>query len=343
MDDTKRPAVADWFDRRQLRKTGFGFVLALVIIGLIFVGVGWERTLERLRMTAYEWVLVASLSTILCLVTWTKIWQMILEVIDIPVPFRWLVVTYFAGTFANYVTPMGQAGGQPFIAYVLSRDTAASYEQSLAIVITADVIRFVPFLTLAILGLGYLMATSQRVVSTELLAVLMIFLAIVPLGAIFLMWRVRERLREALLRVVAPITRRTSRFSAAAVGDRIDRLYGALELIAAAPRRVLVSLAFGYVGWVLFALPLYFSGLALGTPMSLLLVFAVVPAGVLAGATPLPGGLATIEVTVVALLAVLTTLTRADALAVTTIYRLPSYWLVVAVGGLAALWLVRRV
>ena len=114
-------------------------------------------------------------------------------------------------------------------------------------------------------------------------------------------------------------------------------------MIATDPRALVVAVAFGYVGWVLFAIPLYFSGLALGTPVSVLLVCFLVPVSVIAGSAPLPGGLAAIEGTLVALLTALTALSTADALAVTTIYRLTSYWFVVVFGGLAALWVIRRV
>jgi hypothetical protein len=58
---------------------------------------------------------------------------------------------------------------------------------------------------------------------------------------------------------------------------------------------------------------------------------------------PVPGGLAAIEGTLVALLGTLTALTAGGALAVTTVYRLTSYWFVVALGGAAALWVIARV
>ena len=44
----------------------------------------------------------------------------------------------------------------------------------------------------------------------------------------------------------------------------------------------------------------------------------------------------------VVLLGALTMLSASEALAVTTVYRLTSYWFVVAVGGLAALWVLAR-
>ena len=329
--------------RRTVLKTLLGFAVALSLVALLAVGVGWGRTLERLRTARLEWVLFACVSTVVCLLAWAKTWHAVLGAVGVSVPYGKLVVTFFAATFANYVTPMGQAGGEPFIAYVLSRDTEATYEQSLASVVTSDLIRLLPFFTVGGVGLGYLLFTAPISGPTERFALLLVSLAVTLPLVSAAAWRFRERVLAAVVRALAPIERRTSRVSTASVRDRIDRLYGSIEVIAASPRALLVAVAFGYVGWVFFALPLYLSGLALGTPVSVLLVCFLVPASVIAGSAPLPGGLAAIEGTLVALLTALTALTTVDAFAVTTVYRLASYWFVVAVGGVAALWVIRRV
>lgn len=333
---------SDWLDRERLLKTALGFGVALLLVYLLGAVVGWDRTLARLRTARLEWVALACVSTLLCLLAWGKTWQVVLEAIGIAVPFRKLVVTFFAATFANYVTPMGQAGGEPFIAYVLARDTDATYEQSLASVVTADLLRLLPFFTAGGLGVGYLLFTAQLTGPTEQIAVLLAALAAVLPALVTVGWWYRESVRALLLRAVAPVARRTERLSVASVRDRIDRLYGSLETIADSPRALVVALAFAYVGWILFALPLYFAGVAIGTPLSLLLVCFLVPASVIAGSAPLPGGLAAIEGTLVALITTLAAVSTADALAAVTIYRLASYWLVIAVGGIAGLWVIKR-
>ena len=332
----------DGVTRETVAKTLLGFAVAVVLVYLLGAVVGWDRALERLRAAQAEWIAVACLSTLLCLAAWAKTWQLVLETIGVAVPLRKLVVTFYAATFANYVTPMGQAGGEPFIAYVLARDTAATYEQSLASVVAADLLRLLPFFTAGGIGFGYLLFTAQLRGPTEQFALLLAVLAAALPALAVVGWRFRDRVRDGVLRGLAPVARRTDRLSIASIGDRIDRLYGSLEVIADSPRALLVSLALAYVGWILFALPLYFAGLAIGTPVPLLLVCFLVPASVIAGSAPLPGGLAAIEGTLLALLTALTALSTADALAVVTIYRLASYWLVVALGGVAALWVIRR-
>lgn len=320
-----------------------GFTVALLLVYLLGAAIGWDRTIEQLRTAELYWVGIACLSTVLCLLAWTKTWQVVLGTVGVTVPFRKLVVTFFSATFANYITPMGQAGGEPFIAYILSRDTEADYEQSLASVVTADLLRMLPFFNVGLVGLGYLLLQSQLPEGTEQFAVLLLGLAVALPVAIVLAWRHRGAVQRAVVKLFTPIAARTDRLTVEGVRDRIDRLYESIDLIAESPRDLFVAVVFAYVGWVLFALPLYFSALALGLEISLLLVAFLVPVTVIAGSTPLPGGLAAIEGSLVVLLTALLAFSSDQALAVTTVYRLTSYWFVVGIGGIATFWVLARV
>lgn len=327
----------------KVGKLLIGFALAVVLVYLLGVAIGWEETLQRLRTAEVGWVAVACASSLVCLAVWGKMWQVVLSAAGVSVTYKKVVVTFFAATFANYVTPMGQAGGEPFIAYVLSRDTEASYEQSLASVVITDVLRLFPFFTVAGLGLGYLLFEGQLPEVVETVAVVLVALAVGLPTLMLVGWRHRHPVQRGVLRFLSPVARRTDRLSLESVRERIDRLYESFELIAGSRSAVLVSVVLAYVGWILFALPLYFSGLALDLPVSLLLVFFIVPATVVVSFTPLPGGLGAIEGALVLLLTVLAAFSAGEALAVTTVYRLASYWIVVAVGGVASLWVTARV
>jgi len=329
-------------DRKSIAKLLVGFAVALLLVYLIGAVIGWGSTLERMRAADLWWVALAVVSTLLCLVIWGKMWQVILSAVGVSVTYRRVVVTFFAATFLNYVTPMGQAGGEPFIAYVLSRDTDANYEQSLASVVVTDILRLLPFFTAVGLGLGYLVIQRQLPDALENLAVLLVVLAVTLPTLVVAGWKYRETVKRVVIRVVSPLAKRTEMFAVESVRERIDRLYRYVELIADSRRSVLVSVALAYAGWVLFALPLYFSGLALELPVSLLLVAFIVPVTIVIGFTPLPGGLGAIEGALVVLLTALAAFSAADALAVTTVYRITSYWSVIAVSGVAALWVTAR-
>jgi uncharacterized protein (TIRG00374 family) len=329
--------------RRRTAKLIAGFGVAVVLVYLLGTVIGWEETIERLRSAHLGWVAAACASSLLCLAVWGKMWQVVLEAVGVSVTYRKVVVTFFAASFANYVTPMGQAGGEPLVAYVLSRDTEASYEQSLASVVITDVLRLLPFFTVAGLGLGYLFFERQLPAVVETVAVVLAVLAIGLPTLMVVGWRHRLPVQKAFLRLLSPVARRTERFSVEGARRRIDSLYDSVELVADSRRALIVSVGLAYVGWVLFALPLYFSGLALDLPVSLLLVFFIVPATIVVSFTPLPGGLGAIEGALVLLLTALAALSAGEALAITTVYRLTSYWLVVGVGGIAALWVTARI
>jgi uncharacterized protein (TIRG00374 family) len=330
-------------DRAATLKILVGFAVAGLLVYLLGWVVGWEATIERLARADLRWLAVACLSTAVGLALWGKAWQVVLRELGIGVPYRKLVTTYFAATFANYVTPLGQAGGEPFIAYVLARDTSADYEQSLASVVTADLLNLLPFFNFAAVGLGYLLVRSQLVGAAQNVAIGLAAMAVgVPL-AVVVGWRHRGAVERALLRLAAPVAARTDRFDLEGLRGRIDRFYEAVGQIAGNRRRLAYALLFSYAGWVCFALPLYFAGLTLGVDIGLLLVLFVVPASTVAGMVPTPGGLAAVEGALVALLVGLTALGAADALAVATIYRLASYWFALLVGGVATLVVIYRV
>ena len=334
--------VLGLLDRRTLAKTVAGFAVAGVILYLLAVGIGIEEIRGELADADPLWLAAGCASTAVGLVSWAKAWQVVLGVVGIPVRFRKLVVTYYAATFANYVTPLGQAGGEPFIAYVLARDTDASYEDSLASVVTADLLNLLPFFTFAAVGTGVLLVRTTLPDEVRGVAVALVVFAVgVPAGAAA-GWRVRKRLGRLVVRLVAPVVRRTRFFSVEGVRRRLRELNEAFERIAADPQALTHAMVYSYVGWLFFALPLYFAALTVGEPLGLLLVFFIVPASTLAGLTPSPGGLGGVTAALVALLGVLAGFSSATGYAVATVYRLASYWFAVLVGGLAALWVVAR-
>jgi len=332
------------FTRETLVKTVGGFAVAAAVLYLLGLAAGWGAILEALAGARLRWLAVACLSTFLGLAAWGKAWQVVLGVAGVEESYRRLVVTYFAATFANYVTPLGQAGGEPFIAYVLSRDTEASYQDSLASVVTADLLNLLPFFNFAAVGLAWLLLQASLPSNAETLAQGLVLMAVGVPGVVYVGWRRRDGVEGAVIRLVAPVARRTGRVSVAGVRRRIDEFYAALERIAAEPRALVYALAFAYVGWVLFALPLYFGALTLGygDSVGVLLILFIVPASTLAGLVPTPGGSGAVEGALGVLLVALAGLTEAQAGALAIVYRVASYYFAIAVGGAAALWVLKR-
>jgi uncharacterized protein (TIRG00374 family) len=335
-------AVLDFASRKTLVRIGAGFAIAVILLTLVAVGIGTEDLAAAFADAKLRWLAVGCLSTFVGLLAWGKAWQVVLEVADIEESFRKISVTYFAATFANYVTPLGQAGGEPFIAYVLSRDTEASYEESLASVVTADLLNLLPFFSFAAVGMGWLLWQANLPTAAEPLAMGLLALAIGVPAFTMAGWRFRRRIANVFLRVVAPIARRTPKISLEGIRERLYELGDAFHRIAAEPSALGRALVFSYVGWVFFAAPLFFAGRTVGIPIGPLLVLFIVPASTIAGIVPSPGGLGGVELALTGLLIALVGLSQADAYAVSLVYRLASYWFAIVVGGIAAMYVVAR-
>jgi len=341
VSDTGRD-LFDFVDRRTAVKIFGGFAIALVVLGLIAYGIGIGKIRAELARADPLWLAAGCLSTAVGLVAWAKAWQVVLGVVGYRVPFRKLVVTYYAATFANYVTPLGQAGGEPFIAYVLSRDTEASYEDSLASVVTADLLNLLPFFTFAAIGTVVLVVrTTLSEQIRGVAGILVVFAVGVPVVAV-VGWRSRHRVGSVALRVVAPVARRVRFLSVEGLRERLRELNTAFERIAADRRALAHALVYSFVGWLFFALPLYAAVEAVGREISIFLVFFIVPASTLAGLTPSPGGLAGVEAVLAGLLGTLGGFSFATGLSIAIVYRLASYVFAVLAGGIAALYVVSR-
>jgi uncharacterized protein (TIRG00374 family) len=187
-----------------------------------------------------------------------------------------------------------------------------------------------------------LLQSSLPAAATALARGLLVMALGVP-ALVVVGWRFRERVRAGVLRLTAALSRLTGRLSVEGVAERVDDLYEAFGRIAQDRAALVEAVAFAYLGWICFALPLYFAGVTLGfDAVDPLLVLFVVPASTLAGLTPSPGGLGGVEAALVALLVALTGLTAAQALAAALVYRVMSYWFALGVGGLAAVTVVAR-
>ncbi|WP_435334277.1 lysylphosphatidylglycerol synthase transmembrane domain-containing protein [Haloarchaeobius sp. TZWWS8] len=344
MTGNSRGSLSELFGRQTLVKMAVGFVIALVLVYLLGTVVGWRATIDELQRADGTWIAIGCLSTLVCLMMWGRAWQIVLRVGGIDVPYRKLVVTYFAATFANYVTPLGQAGGEPFIAYVLSRDTEADYEQSLASVVTADLLNLLPFFNFAAIGVAYVFVQSS-LGDSETVGNLVLGLGALAVGVpaiVWAGWRHRAQVEDGVVAVVHPLARLTDRVSADGIRKRIERFYASIERIAAEPRSLAHALAYSYLGWFFFAFPMYAAIRATGSDVKLLLVFFIVPASTIAGMVPTPGGLGAVEGALTLLLAEVAKLPTTSALAVTTLYRVESYLFALLVGGIAALWVTAR-
>ncbi|WP_135825941.1 lysylphosphatidylglycerol synthase transmembrane domain-containing protein [Halorussus ruber] len=334
----------EMFDRRTTVKAVAGFLVAGLLLYFFGRVIGWGEIAATLSGARPLWLGLACLSTVVSLVVWAKSWDVILETVDVEVPFQKIVVTYFAATFADYATPFGKAGGGPFIAYVLAADTEANYQDSLASVVTADLLNLLPFFTFAGLGTLALLIQGEVPRQAEVLVGGLGALAVLIPVLIYGSYRKRNLVESLVVKLLSPVSKYVDRIDPEGLRDRIDEFYGLIDRIATNRKRLAYTLVFAYLGWLFFAAPLYLAGLTLGVgdQLSPVLVLFVVPASSLAGIVPTPGGVGGVEFALVGLLIALTTLQADIAASTALVYRVASYWFALALGGVAAFFVIHR-
>ncbi|GAB7093122.1 hypothetical protein JCM30237_02740 [Halolamina litorea] len=324
-------------DRETLLKSGAGFALAGLVIYLFGRVLGWAAVTETLGEADPRWIAAGAASTLLCLGTWTGSWQRVLAGVGVRIPWSSLVVDYYAATFVNYVTPLGRTSGAPVSAYVLSTDHRAPYREALATVATVSTFNVAPMLTFA--GVGALAVARRGDVPGEVtpfLAAIGGLCVALPLLALVL-WHQSERVVGTVTRAATWLSARTSHVDPTGIERRVTEFFLLLDRFGNARWRLVELFVLSYVGWTLFAAPMWFAAKALGVHLDPLLVAFVVPTSTLASVVPTPGGVGGVEAAIVGLLTGLTGVSAATAGAIALLYRLSGYWFVIAVGGLAAL------
>ncbi|WP_255150932.1 lysylphosphatidylglycerol synthase transmembrane domain-containing protein [Halorarius halobius] len=323
----------------DLRASAVGFLVALVVLAGILVVVGVGEVVDALlRAEPSVLVAVVAVATV-----WLSAWGLslrtVLRVLGARVAAPVSVGVFAAATFANNVTPFGQAGGEPVSALLISRAADTEYESSLAAIASVDSLNFVPSIALASLGIAYF--STQVAFGSRLrfaaLAVGALALA-VPVAAV-VGWRYRYRVERAAVSAVTPLIRAVGRVvpgrsppGPSVIRGRVEGFFHAIERVTADRKRLTLALGFSALGWLCLAASLWLSLFSLGQAVSFAVVLVVVPVGAIAGITPLPGGLGGVEAVLIALLVALG-VPGGAATAAVVIHRTATYWLPTVVGG----------
>ncbi len=327
----------------NLRATAAGFVAALIVLAVLLYVVGVGPILDALTRAEPRMLALVLGAATLWLLAWAMSLRTVLGVLGSPVTMVTAVLVYSAAVFANNVTPFGQAGGEPISAYLIAHATDNDYENGLAAIASVDALNLVPSLSLAALGIAYFAVTAalgrQLLVAGGVVAALIV---LVPVAG-YAVWRNRVRVEGLLASAVTPVVRAIARPvpgreppDRAAVLARIERFFGALERVATNRRQVLLAVGFATLGWIGLSGSLWLSLLAIGHRVPFAAAMLIVPVSAIAGATPLPGGLGSIETVLIALIVPITAVTPVSAGAAVLIHRIATYWLPMLVGGGAA-------
>jgi uncharacterized protein (TIRG00374 family) len=334
--------------RLDWRSIFIGFAGAGLVLSVLLWVVGIEEVVAQLS-TAELPLIVVLLSFIpLWLVAWGFCLHTVLRALGTPISRLRSVVVFVAATFANQVTPFGQAGGEPISAFLISEAADTEYENGLAAIASVDTLHFFPSIGMAIVGFGLFVlrgfAFGQNLLLAGLTvaALVSVFVLTLALG-----WQFRDRIETVILSVLSPILHRLGRVVPRAtpptredIERRVDGFFLSIGRIARNRRLLILATAFSLAGWLTLAVCLWVSLASIGYPVPFISMLVVLPVASIAGVFPVPGGLGGVETAFIVMIVSTTGVATTAATAAVVIYRGVTYWLPMLVGGGVAAVLV---
>ncbi|WP_160135506.1 lysylphosphatidylglycerol synthase transmembrane domain-containing protein [Halococcus salsus] len=328
-------------ESRRFRTTALGFLGAGLAFAIAIWVIGPQDIYNALAMSQ-PGILVVIVGVAACWLTaWGLSLRTVLEALDAPIPISTAVLVFASATFANNVTPFGQAGGEPVSALLISRASDQEYETGLAAIASVDALNFVPSIGLALIGLSYFATKLTFGTDLTLAAAAVGLFAVVLVAAVVLGWRYRYRIEHGAVATITPLVQRiASAFPRVTAPEsesleaRIEGFFTAVERVATNPQKLALALVFSTIGWIGLSTSLWLSLYAIGYTVPLAVVLVAIPAGAMASITPLPGGLGGVAAVLGALVVGTTNgVTIAAVTAAVLVHRGATYVLPTMVGG----------
>ncbi|MDQ2048965.1 lysylphosphatidylglycerol synthase transmembrane domain-containing protein [Natronolimnohabitans sp. A-GB9] len=330
------------------RRIALGFVVAVILLGLLIGAVGSRDILAELSEADYRLLGLGFLSGALALTFRGLVWERFIALIDETMSRKRIGSIFLTAMFIKYATPYGQLATEPFVAYLVSQGGEMAYEDGLASIVSADLLNYIPYYTFGFLALG--MISIGGTLGDGMLVQFAAFagLFVVVASLVYVVVRCREVVYRLVLGAAAVVRRLvgrlTDRFddqlSPGAVRTRLDGFYTSVETITTDRRTLVIATVYAHLGMAFLMLPVYIGAIALGYQLALPVVAIVVALGKLGSVVPAPGGTGGVEAIVTAGLTTIGQLEPAAALTVALIYRVCTYWLTIGVGGLSAVGLL---
>lgn len=324
------------------------FALALAVLVVFVRAVGPGRVATDLAGVRGSWAALAVALALATFLAWSESLRQLYLGADTDVAHTRFRLAFLSGVFAKQVLPAGNASGPAFIAYAVNTESDNRYEYDLAVATVGELSNLGASLVVATAGIVALLFAGGGTNALLGFGAIVVGTGAVAVSGLLALLFLRRSAFDALVRrlgwlVRATAGRRSGRIAAAVAPARVDAWldgFGRPLAALATDRRALgLGLSYSLVGWLSLSLCFVASGLALGHGLPVVLGLFVVPVGGFASAFPLPGGVGGIEVAMAALVVALVGTELVAATATVLLFRLASFWLVLAVGGLASVYL----
>jgi len=315
------------------------------VTGLLFAGLLYfadiDRFLTSLNQVDIPLFSIAVAVGFSSLGVWAWVWHRFFGQLAIPSTGSKTLRMFLTGHFLNSITPLGQFGGEPIMAYIVSETTDSTYERSLTAVVSSDIINAAPFFTFTIGGILYLAVFGT--LAGFLVDVGIIATAILAIGGLiaYLLWSDNGTLSGSVHSLLDGIESRLGRFEGVfeSLKDSVERVEESFQAAGNDRRFLAETAAVSHLAIVAQITSLYFVFLAMGVEPRFVPIYFLVTLSTVATLSPTPGGSGTYEAAFSGLMTFFYSVDLATALSAAVLFRLTTYWPGIVVGYLSMLTL----
>ena len=278
------------------------------------------------------------------LLVWAWVWHRFFGQLGIESTVSRTVRMFLTGHFLNSITPLGQFGGEPIMAFIVSDTTGTDYETALACVVSSDIVNAAPFFTFPLAGIVYLAVVGTVGGVLTKIGVVTVGLLVIGGGVAYLLWSDDARLGRTVVGVLNWIEGLVGRADSlfASLRESVHEVADAFER-AGSDRGFLIRTAIGsHVAIIAQIASLYFVVRAMGIEPVFVPLYFIVTLSTIATLSPTPGGAGTYEAAFSGLMTFFYSVDLATALTAAVLFRLTTYWPGLVVGFVSMLTLQSR-
>ena len=284
---------------RLKKKTVFNSLIwltasILIILTVLKLPIG--SMLQRMHAVSFSAWIILLLVNLVILFLAVKRWQILSQIFGVEISFVRLFIIRQAGSAFSFLTPGPQFGGEPLQAYWLNHGQGVPLNDTIA---SIGLDRFIEiFINFSFLLLCILFVIRSNIGADLSNAVFFVFLSLICLITLFLLFFYKHRfIVNALFSLYRKVVQKASdKNQEQRIIKSIDAIFSRIEK---EKLRVLFAIVIGAFGWLALIFELYFIMSALNLAPDLYEIVFVMLGIRIALLMPIPGGVGTIETSLI--------------------------------------------
>ncbi len=239
--------------------------------------------------------------------------------------------THLQGNFLKRINPVGEFGGEFFMAYVYKRQLYMPYSRAFGVIFASNVFNTVTSIAFVTVGFFFLLDTTLLRISSYVYSP--VIFAVLFFGVLYMLYFDRDRIERLAVWGLRRI-RIHSQERVRAVQTSLQQFYSVLDQALERWQFVVRVQSFSILAQLGDAALVFFALQLFGVAVPFLGLMFVVPVSFLATHLPMPGGLGGADLVMAGAVHVILGVPIGPAASAVLLFRLFSFWLPVLLGGM---------